>query len=166
MSELLERPGSTPGTSLGRALAHVPSTGADFNLRDLHIFTSVPDHRDFDVVSLRGLVAVYDREIRYREEIQEGAFYVREGQYAPGGGLMEGWHRRELQDQRGRAQPFAQLKTRREVVQAIRWPDRDSWALRLVSGHVDGPYHEWAFGSDLIGKVVGIYLPGSSKGEC
>lgn len=34
---------------------------------------------------------------------------------------------------------------------------------KIKKGGFDPAPHDWAFGSDLIGKVVGIYRPGASE---
>ena len=78
----------------------------------------------------------------------------------------DSWLRLERDDERRRAGPAGPLAIQREVVQAIRWPSDDRWSVRLSSGHVDGPYHDWAFGADFIGKVAGIYLSATSSKEC
>lgn len=132
---------------------------SEFNLHDLRIFTSIPDDRFHGIVALRGLVVIYDNEILHREAIIERGFYVRESQYPAAGYSWESWLEREREDISSRTQPRGRLEVRREVVQAIRWPSDNRWSLRLPSGFVDGPYYDWAFGSDLVGKVVGIYQP-------
>ena len=130
-----------------------------FEFPDMRIFDTIPIHDDYDVVAVRGAVAVLDRVIVRREGVLDGSFYVRESQRTPACMPWDDWHRRELEDQSHGVRLRSRLKIRREVVRAIRWPHGDCWALRLASGFVDGPYHDWAFGSDLIGKVVGIYRP-------
>lgn len=137
-----------------------------FDFADMRIFTSVPAHDFYDVVALRGAVVVMDRSLIGREGILEGALYVRESQ-RPHACMQWGhWLRVELDqgEVHRRAGPVGPLKTRREVVQATRWlrddgRPKDNWAVRLASGFVDGPYYDWSFGHDFIGKVVGIYRP-------
>lgn len=140
-------------------IANLPAEApADFGLLDLRIFDSIPRH-NHDVVVLRGIVAVYATDVIGREGILENAYYVRESQHPYSGMSWDQWLRLEVEDRRPRSQPRGALRTRRQVVRAIRWPRTGDWALRLESGTVDGPYHDWAFGADLIGKVVGIYRP-------
>lgn len=143
--------------TVSRPLALTPDAG--FDLHGLRIFTSIPDHRDFGIAALMGMVAVYDEKLLHTEGIIEGGFYVRESQHPHSGLGWEGWLQHELRDSSPRSQPRSPLKTRREVVRAIRWPYKEQWSLRLSSGYVDGPYHDWAFGSDFVGRVVGIYHP-------
>ncbi len=130
-----------------------------FDTSGFAIFTSIPRHRH-GIVPMLGMVVVYATDLIGREGILEGALYVREGQ-RPYCGSWEHWLRLEVEAERERrlCGPQGLLRITREVVQAIRWPYDDAWSLRLASGHVDGPYKEWAFGLDLIGKVVGIYRP-------
>ncbi|MBT2133967.1 hypothetical protein KK137_06435 [Croceibacterium sp. LX-88] len=135
----------------------------DFDLHDLRVFGRIPPDDNYDIVKLNGGVIVYDRVSIHVEGFLEGYLYVRESQHPSACMPWEDWLRYELDDGhvRRRAQPTSPLKTRREVVQAIRWPlgdrPKDNWAVRLASGHVDGPYYDWAFGRDFVGKVVGIY---------
>ena len=145
------------------AASPLATTGvANFDQLDskLRVFESIPP-LDHDVVVLGGIVAVFDTQLPHIEGIVEGAYYVRESQHPVANMSWEQWLRleRDDPDSHRRAQPRSPLKVTREVVQAIRWPHADNWALRLASGGVDGPYHEWAFGTDLIGKVVGIFRP-------
>lgn len=143
----------------------VPQTidpASEFDLHDLRIFTSIPDHRDYGVVAMHGMVVVYDLRPIYTEGIVEGAFYVRESQSPAASRRWSDWLRDEWNDSdRGRIGPNVPLTTRREVVQAVRWPagGTDSWAARLSSGFTDGPYYDWWFGRDFVGKVVGVYRP-------
>ncbi|MGN6377151.1 MAG: hypothetical protein ACTHMG_16570 [Sphingomonas sp.] len=129
-----------------------------FNPREFRVFTSIPEHRDFGIVALKGLVIIYDEALLHTEGVIENAFYVRERQ-RPVSGIWDDWLRREWDDRDRRHSPNVPLKVSREVAQAVRWPRSDHWALRLPSGFTDGPYHDWSFGRDLIGKVVGIYRP-------
>jgi len=138
----------------------------EFDFSHFQIFTSVPDHRDYGIVALRGMVVIYDERPLHQEGIIAGAFYVRENQRPRSGMMWECWLRHENEDQRRRCGPAGPLAIQREVVQAIRWAYGDDWAIRLPSGFVDGPYSDWAFGTDFIGKVAGIYLPTSTSGEC
>lgn len=137
----------------------------EFDFSGFQVFTTVPDHRDYGIVALRGMVIVYDERPLHQEGIIEGAFYVRESQRPRSGMSWELWLQHERNDQQRRVGPAGPLAIRREVVQAIHWPSDDEWAVRLPSGHVDGPYYDWAFGTDFIGKVAGIYLPAASTGE-
>jgi hypothetical protein len=139
---------------------------AGFNFSGFRVFTTVPDHRDYGIAALRGMVVVYDERPLHQEGVIAGNFYVRESQRPRSGMAWDSWLQRERDDQRRRASPASPLAVQREVVQAIRWRDDRHWAVRMSSGFVDGPYADWAFGIDLIGKVVGIYLPATSKGEC
>lgn len=138
----------------------------DFDFSSFRIFSSVPDHRDYGIVALRGMVIIYDERPLRQEGIIAGAFYVRESQRPRSSMMWESWLRRENEDQRRRGGPVGPLEIQREVVQAIHWPHNTDWAVRLPSGFVDGPYCDWAFGADFIGKVAGIYLPATSAGEC
>lgn len=151
--------------ALAPSLPAVPDD--EFNLRGLRIFTSIPDHTDVGVVALHGLVAVYDRKPIYIEGIVEGAYYVREHQHTPARMPIDSWLRAELADPHvhRRAQPWSPLTVTREVVQPFRRVGQDRWWVRLESGFVDGPYVDWFFGRDLIGRVVGLYLPsGAAQG--
>lgn len=139
---------------------------AAFDFSSFRVFTSVPDHRDFGIVALRGMVVIYDESSLHRESVVAGAFYVRESQRPRSGMQWESWLERERDERRRRCGPSGPLEIRREVVQAIQRPGENGWAVRLASGHIDGPYYDWAFGTDFIGKVVGVYLPSTSKGEC
>lgn len=138
----------------------------EFDFSSFRIFTSVPDHRDYGIVALRGMVAIYDERPLHQEGIITGAFYVRESQRPHSGMMWESWLRLENEDQRRRCGPAGPLAIQREVVQAIHWPRDGDWAVRLPNGYVDGPYCDWAFGTDFIGKVAGVYLPTASSGEC
>ena len=138
----------------------------DFDFSSFRIFSSVPDHRDYGIVALRGMVIIYDERPLRQEGIIAGAFYVRESQRPRSSMMWESWLRSENEDQRRRGGPVGPLEIQREVVQAIHWPHNTDWAVRLPSGFVDGPYCDWAFRADFIGKVAGIYLPATSAGEC
>lgn len=142
-------------------LSSVPSPTSDFDLHSLRIFTSIPDHRDIGIVALHGMVVIYDEKPIQLEGIVDGSFYVRESQHPAAAMDWERWLLAEWKcEYRARnGQPSSLLKTRREVVKAMRWPYADNWSVRLSSGHIDGPYHGWAFGRDLVGKVVGLYRP-------
>jgi len=134
-----------------------------FDFSGFRIFTAVPDDRDCGVVALRGMVLIYDELPLHREGVVAGALYVRESQHPRSGMTWETWLRHEREDRQSRSGPAGPLAIRREVVQAIRRPGKDGWAVRLASGHVDGPYYDWAFGTDFIGRVVGIYVPSASS---
>lgn len=144
--------------AMTRALPVATAPDFDFDDHRLRIFTHVPAH-DHGIVALRGIVVVYDTQALHYEGVTEGAYYVRESQYTPAGMSWESWLQAEWQTRDRRVSPYSRLTSRREVVQAIHWPRPDSWALRLASGAVDGPYIDGLFGFDLIGKVVGIYRP-------
>ena len=135
----------------------------EFDFSGLRIYAHVPDHRDFGIVALKGIVAVYDVKPLHSEGIVEGAFYVRESQRPACARDWQDWLRDEWNDRDRRAGPNAPLTVTREVVRAVRWSrsdrDTDNWAARLASGFTDGPYYDWWFGRDFIGKVVGIYQP-------
>jgi hypothetical protein len=135
-----------------------------FEFTGLRVFTSVPADRDYGIVALRGMVVIYDERPLHTEGILEGAFYVRESQ-RPASNIWDDWLRREWEDRDRRAGPYVPLVTRREVVQAVRFPRSDkttnNWAVRLSRGFIDGPYYDWWFGRDFVGKVVGIYRPAS-----
>ena len=84
--------------------ASVPQTidpTDDFNLQDLRIFSSIPDHRDWGIVAMKGIVVVYDRTPLYQEGVVEGAFYVRESQSPAGCRPWQDWLADEWED-RGR----------------------------------------------------------------
>ena len=147
--------------ALQPALPDANDSDSPFDFSDLRIFTSIPPHH-YDVVVMRGLVVVYDTECLGREGVQIGKLYVRESQRPPSCMPWEAWLDQEWKDRDRRGGPVSRLHTHREVVQAVNWPHEDDLALRLASGWTDGPYREWAFGMDLIGKVVGIYAPGRS----
>ncbi len=105
------------------------------------IFTSIPPH-NHDVVPLRGLVAVYETNTLFREETQDGQFYVIERQRPSGWG--------------------SQMQTSREVVQARRCTKRPGeWWLHHADFR-DGPIHDYAVAEKFVGKVVGIYRPTSN----
>lgn len=146
------------------ALTH--TVEAEFDFSSFRVFTSVPNHRDYGIAALRGMVVVYDESSLHREGVIAGAFYVRQSQRPRSGMTWESWLQREYDDRRPRCGPAGPLAIRHEVVQAIRWPGDDDWAVRLSSGHVDGPYYNWSFGTDFVGKVVGVYLPAGAKEEC
>jgi hypothetical protein len=146
------------------AIAVPANPGFDFT--GFQVFTSVPDHPECGIVALNGMVVIYDTRPRFQEGVIEGAFYVRETQRPQSRLMWETWLNLEWNDRTPRSGPRGPLSIRREVVQAIRWPYPDDWALRLSTGHVDGPFVDWAFDIDLIGKVVGIYLPAASAKEC
>jgi hypothetical protein len=141
------------------SLPAIPPTPSDFSFHGFRIFTSVPDHPDYGTVALHGMVVIYDERPIHMEGLVEGSFYVRESQHPVAAMAWESWLKSEWEDRARRGQPRSPLKTRREVVQAMRWPYADNWSVRLSSGFVDGPYHDWAFGYDFVGKVVGIYRP-------
>ncbi|WP_126174355.1 hypothetical protein [Altericroceibacterium xinjiangense] len=128
----------------------------DFSFNGMRIFTSIPDYH-YDVAALRGMVIVYDRECLSRDPIKEGNFYVVESQYPVGGMSWEMWLELERGDRTSRAQPSSPLRTRREVVEAVRRDGR--WWHRLPSGFHDGPFQEWAVAHQMVGKVVGLYRP-------
>ena len=132
-----------------------------FDVSELHIFTSIPRYHH-DVVALRGLVVVFDTECLRREGIQMGKLYVRQNQSPPSSMAWEEWLKQEWADRERRHGPVSRLRISREVVLAFAHPRHGGPCVRLDSGYVDGPYHEWAFGMDLIGKVVGVYRPDAS----
>ena len=137
-----------------------PADLEGFDFSHLRSFRGIPSNDDFDVVAMHGIVVVVDRLALRIGGIRTGRLYVRENQRPAAGLEWERWLSSEW-EYRDRCQPFNRLRTRREVVQAIEHP-RGGKALRLASGFVDGPYHEWAYGADLIGEVVGVYLPGAA----
>jgi hypothetical protein len=134
-----------PLKARGLAPAPLDNQAPGFDFSDLRVFTSIPPYH-YDVVAMRGLVAVYDRECLGREGIQMGKLYVRENQLPPSMMQWEEWLKREWADREGRHKPFSRLTVRREVVLAFTHPRHGGPCLRLDSGFVDGPYHEWAFG--------------------
>lgn len=159
---------SGKGSDMAQAVATCPSVpqvidqGDDFGLHDLRIFDHIPDHRDYGIVALRGLVVIYDVKPLHTEGVIEGAFYVREHQYPRACRPWQDWLRSEWDERDRRAGPYSPLVITREVVRAIRWPrpgETNNWAARLASGFIDGPYYDWCFGHNFVGKVVGIYRP-------
>lgn len=146
-------------------VAIATTTEPDFDLSSLRVFTSVPDHRDFGIAALNGMVVVYDEGALRREGVHAGGFYVRESQRPRSGMAWTSWLEREQEDRQRRCGPSGPLEIRREVVMAVRRPGENGWAVRMASGHIDGPFYDWAFGTDFIGKVVGLYLPSTSKAE-
>ena len=132
-------------TALARS-AVLPAAPEPFILPDMRVFDRIPEYHH-DIVALRGAVVVYETDSICREDfIEEGAFYVVEHQYTPAGMPYEDWLRREMEDAKGRAQPWSRLKTSREIVRLYRWPKGDNlWRFLLPSG--------------MVGKVVGIYQP-------
>lgn len=151
---------------LPAVISHPPALLAggeeQFDTSELRVFTSIPDDRDIGIAVLLGLVVVYDEKPLHMEGIVEGAYYVRENQRPHAGMSWESWLALETDTKRA-AQLRGRLRTSREVVKAVQWPMEGKWSARLASGHIDGPYREWAFGQDFIGKVIGIYRP--SLGE-
>lgn len=150
----IDRSRSTP-SPLGNQ-----ATGFDFS--DLRIFTSIPRYHH-DVAAMHGIVVVYDTDCISREGIKTGGLYIRESQRPPAAMPWEEWLKHEWNDREHRHSPYSRLTTRREVVQAVEHPHAGKMALRMATGGIDGPYHDWAFGLDLIGKVVGIYLSEGAK---
>lgn len=149
---------ATIGRSAFAPTAHTQTEGFDFS--DFRTFTEIPRH-NHDVVAMHGLVIVFDKLAPHHEGFVEGKLYVRENQHAPASGAFEDWLRRELHDGDAsyRAQPYAPLVTRREVVQYIRHPHTGGPSFRLDSRYIDGPFKEHCFGFNVIGKVVGIHAP-------
>lgn len=150
-----------PITATHREIAALSCEG--FNFAELSIFTAIPNHRDVDVVGMNGMVIVFDKRLHLLSDLQEGALYVREFQRPPSNMAWRNWLNLELEHegQEGRHSPFSSLNIVREVVQAVTYMGGP--AMRLASGFIDGPYKEWSYGSDLIGKVVGIYRPGGGQ---
>lgn len=153
----------TQALALRPSATQIGDPSNDFDLNDLRIFDSVPDHRDYGIVALQGLVVIYNISPIRREGIIDGAFYVRESQRPASCRSWQDWLRDEWDDRDRKVGPNSPLTITREVVQAVRWPRRgkeaDNWAVRLASGFTDGPYYDWWFGRDFVGKVVGIYRP-------
>ena len=148
-------------TGAPRILPALPAViAAEFDVGDFQVFREIPEDRDVGIVSLRGAVLVYDAGPLHREGILDGAYYVREHQRPTASMQWKQWLELEYGDAvKGSHGPTGLLRTTREVVQARRMPVGDRWGLRLASGITDGPYHDWAFGRDLVGKVVGMYRP-------
>lgn len=138
--------------------ALIEAEAASFDFSDLRIFTEIP-RQNHDVVAMHGLVIVFDRLALQHEGVQTGKLYVREGQRPHSAQSWEAWLAAEQEHSERRAQPWNPLRTSREVVQAIEHPAGGP-AFRLASRFIDGPYKDYAYGIDLIGKVVGIYHPG------
>lgn len=137
------------------AVTQPEKSGFDFS--KMRAFREIPAGRDIDVVSMHGLVFVFDRMLVGVENWEVGALYVRESQRPPSALSWADWIRFETCHTSYRSN----LKTRREVVQYVQ--RNNGPALRMASGGVDGPYRADAFGLDLIGKVIGIYLPGGAQ---
>lgn len=155
------------GAASGRPAT--PALLDPFELPELTVFRSIPAH-GYGIVPLRGMVAVYDTLAHSIEGIVDGGFYVREAQRPASAMQWESWLRAEVQafQREPRShRPHSPLAITREVVMAVRWPRSDKpehdRAWRLDSGFTDGPYYDWAFGCDVVGKVVGIYLPGAPE---
>lgn len=152
----------TQAVALRASLPQVADPVDDFDVQDLRIFDHIPDHPDYGIVALRGSALIYDISPIHSEGIVEGAFYVRESQRPVACRPWQDWLRDEWEDRDRRAGPNVPLAVTREVVRAVRWPrakEVDNWAVRLASGFTDGPYYDWWFGRDFVGKVVGIYRP-------
>lgn len=139
---------------LGALTAH-----AAFDLSSMRVFTSVPEGSSVGIATLRGMVVIYDERPLHEEGVVAGAFYVREKQQPRSCRAWVSWLSDEWENRSSHVGPASPLTIRREVVMAIRWPNEGDWSVRLSGGHVDGPYHDWAFGRDFIGKIVGVYLP-------
>lgn len=151
----------TEGDRARRAVPAVIEQEPGFDFSDLRIFTEIPAHDDFDVVAMRGLVIVFDRRTMNHEGFIPGKLYVRENQRPHACMQWQHWLETELRHG-DRAGPSGPLRTRREVVQYVEHRAGGP-AVRLASGHVDGPYYEHVFGRDFIGKVVGVYRPGGAS---
>lgn len=137
-----------------------------FSFSGLRVFDSIPEYHH-GIVALRGAVVVYETDSIGREGfIEEGGFYVVERQYPPACMSYGLWLKEEMEDAKGRAQPWSRLKTSREVIRLYRWPrGNDLWRFLLPSGWSDGPYEGWSMCFGMVGKVVGIYHPGHGGGE-
>lgn len=146
----------------GALPAPIENETAGFDFSDLRIFTSIP-RCHHDVAVMHGLVVVYDTDCIGREGIQIGKLYIRESQRPYAMFSWEEWLKLEWEERDRRCGPSSFLRTRREVVQAVHHRHGSGLALRMATGGVDGPYHDWAFGRDLIGKVVGVYQPAGLK---
>lgn len=145
---------------IGKAPASLPLPIGEhgFDFSNLRRFDQIPPHDTFDVVPMRGLVVVFDRKALDIEGIQPGQLYVRESQRPCGAMAWRDWL--ETEARHGDfAGPASLLRTRRGVVQAIPHPRHGGPSFRLDSGFVDGPYKEWCYGHNLVGKVVGVYAP-------
>jgi hypothetical protein len=156
-----------PGRSLaplGALTAHAADAG--FDLSRMRIFTSVPEGSYIGIATLRGMVVIYDERPLHEEGVVAGAYYVRERQQPRSCRTWVSWLSDEWENRGSQAGPASPLTIRREAVKAIRWPNEEDWSVRLPGGHVDGPYHDWAFGRDFVGKIVGVYLPTRSAKEC
>lgn len=150
----MTRQSTLPATPV--AVPFRPGT-SDFAIDDLQVFTSIPEHRH-DVVSLLGLVMVYETDALDYEAIQEGAFYVVEDQH-PVGGMNWETHDR-LNREHGPSAPRSRIRTSRRVIRAVRCHhDPSLWWQVLPSGHCDGPIPDWSMAHNFVGKVVGIYRP-------
>lgn len=113
-------------TALARATQVPAPTPEAFALHGMRVFTEIPEHHH-GIVALRGAVAIYETDTLYREELQDGGFYVVESQHTPSRMQWRTWLRMELQDEHveRRAQPRSSLRTTREVVQVVRRPAGD-----------------------------------------
>lgn len=138
--------------------ALAPSAGAEFDFSNFRIFTSVPDHRDYGIVALRGMVVVYDERPLHQEGLIADAFYVRESQRPRGGMTWESWLRFEGDDRQRRVGPAGPLAIRREVVQAIRWPYDDHEAGHAVAqlAHPPAPWINFVAIDGLPAGMLGV----------
>lgn len=127
----------------------------DFALDDLRVFHSIPDN-SHDVVSLLGMVVVYETDTLARDGLIDGALYVIEDQRPVGGMNWETCDR--LNRERGPGQPRYRIKTRRRVIRAVKHPnDPCAWFHLQPGGYPDGPIYDWAVADNFVGRVVGIY---------
>ena len=140
-----------------------PSSTVDqngFDFSDLQVFDTIPRY-NHDVVPMHGLVIVFDKLAFRYEGFIEGKLYVRENQRPAANLRYDSWL--DLEREYGQpAGPSSPLVTHREVVRYVTHAPTGLPALRMDSRFVDGPYQEWAFGRNLVGKVVGIYRPGGA----
>lgn len=131
----------------------------EFALDDLRVFSSIPENHH-DVVPLLGMVAVYETDTLRRDGVIDGALYVVEDQRPVGGMSWETSDR--LNRELGPGQPRSRIKTRRRVVRAVKCPgDPSSWFHVQPGGYPDGPIVDWAVAHNFVGRVVGVYEPGT-----
>ena len=131
-----------------------PSTQNEvFAISGLRLFNSIPE--DHDVVPLKGRVMVFDPNALHREEIVDGGLYVVENQHPVGGMSWETYDRFNQT-----SEPRVRIKTSRRVVRTVRRENvPNQWWQVLPSGYHDGPFPDWSVTLNMVGKVVGIYIP-------
>lgn len=136
-----------------------------FDAQQFRAYPEIPPHHH-DVIAFRGTVLVYETDAIGRDGgVIEGAFYVLENQN-PVSGMSWETHDRLNRQHAERGEPRTPVKIKRRVVQAVRWQRRpDHWLLVTPEGFKDGPFPDWTVTFDLIGKVVGAYMPATATSK-